>query len=91
MAGAVVGDIFDAELEKRLIRARKKRILDELEEASVFGTGNLIIMIFSSFIDSISKNQNEHIHLVFNLVPHSSRTAFHYIPKKCIFKKLTEI
>jgi hypothetical protein len=39
VAGAVVGDIFDAELEKRLIRARKKRILDELEEASVFGTG----------------------------------------------------
>jgi hypothetical protein len=42
VAGAVVGDIFDAELEKRLIRARKKRILDELEEASVFGTGILI-------------------------------------------------
>lgn len=42
VAGAVVGDIFDAELEKRLIRARKKRILDELEEASVFGTSKLI-------------------------------------------------
>jgi hypothetical protein len=41
VAGAVVGDIFDAELEKRLIRARKRRILDELEETSLFGTGKL--------------------------------------------------
>ncbi|CAB3363763.1 Hypothetical predicted protein [Cloeon dipterum] len=55
VAGAVVGDIFDADLEKRLLRATKKRILDELDEVSFFEMGKEDGML-GKLATSLAKN-----------------------------------
>ncbi|XP_059475627.1 intermembrane lipid transfer protein VPS13C-like [Neocloeon triangulifer] len=55
VAGAVVGDIFDAELEKRLLRATKKRILDELEDISFFDLGKED-GVFGKLATNLAKN-----------------------------------
>ena len=44
ITGPVVDRPYDPEKEKRLIRATKKKKLEDLEEESVLGTGNSLLI-----------------------------------------------
>lgn len=52
VAGLVLDREWDVELEKRLARAAKKRILESIENLSIFGNGmNAIIIIIIIIIE----------------------------------------